>query len=414
MKGNNTESWSPPLKIPAVEMIDLLSDEEQDGAQSIVGSNAETRDALDEEAEDGDDDSDQWSMYEEYVNGDEVDEQSIHQEVDACTLEESLAFRKKLKLVGESQFIRETVGSGAIKAKKLITAFGIRPPLFLDGGPDNAYYKLLELGICRELSKREKLPQYNTIDDAVTLLKRSRNIIVLTGAGDRLLTNFTQNIDNLEGHAGILPEKLIQCHGSFATATCIECQYSVKGDAIYKDLKAGRVARCDRCLKALRDVKPGFKRKRSSDGSSKSRKKRHSYEDSTDEDDDEVAVAGVMKPDITFFGEDLPDSFHTRLIDHDRDLVDLVLVIGTSLKVAPVSEVVGVIPSHVPQIYISREPCSHANFDIDILGDCDIVITELCKRAGWELQHDMVKDGKVNIEPHLDYDYRFSVTKSSI
>ena len=199
MKGNNIESWSPPLKISAVEIIDLLSDEEQEGAQSIVGSNAETRDALDEEAEDGDDDSDQWSMYEEYVNGDEVDEQSIQQgkfcahlhglrsdcaiEVDACTLEESLAFCKKLKLVGESQFIRETVGSGAIKAKKLITAFGIRPPLFLDGGPDKAYYKLLELGICRELSKREKLPQYNTIDDAVTLLKRSRNIIVLTGAG---------------------------------------------------------------------------------------------------------------------------------------------------------------------------------------------------------------------------------------
>ena len=231
---------------------------------------------------------------------------------------------------------------------------------------------------------------------------------------DRLLTNFTQNIDNLEGHAGILPEKLIQCHGSFATASCIECQYSVKGDAIYTDLKAGRVARCDRCLKALRDVKPGFKRKRSLDGSSKSRKKRQSYEDSTDEDDDEIAVAGVMKPDITFFGEDLPDSFHTRLIDHDRDLVDLVLVIGTSLKVAPVSEVVGVIPSHVPQIYISREPCSHANFDIDILGDCDTVITELCKRAGWELNHEMVEDGKVNIEPHLDYEYRFSVTKNSI
>lgn len=46
-------------------------------------------------------------------------------------------------------------------------------------------------------------------------------------------------------------------------------------------------------------------------------------------------------------------------MDHDRDLVDLVLVIGTSLKVAPVSEVVGVLPHHVPQLYISREVNPH-------------------------------------------------------
>lgn len=66
-----------------------------------------------------------------------------------------------------------------------------------------------------------------------------------------------------------------------------------------------------------------------------------------------------MQPDITFFGEDLPKTFHDRLMDHDRELVDLVLVIGTSLKVAPVSEVVGVLPPTVPQLYISREVSIH-------------------------------------------------------
>ena len=73
--------------------------------------------------------------------------------------------------------------AGAISAKKLCTAFGIRPPFFLDGQEDDAFYPLLGLGICRELRKRVKLPQYNTIDDAVSLLKKSRNIVVLTGAG---------------------------------------------------------------------------------------------------------------------------------------------------------------------------------------------------------------------------------------
>lgn len=111
----------------------------------------------------------------------------------------------------------------------------------------------------------------------------------------KLLTNFTQNIDNLERHAGILSEKLIQCHGSFATATCIECKHKVPCEKIYYDLKAGKVARCDNCIKVIREAKPGLKRKRSSNGSSKSRKNRQSYEDSTDDEDDDIAVAGVMK-----------------------------------------------------------------------------------------------------------------------
>lgn len=108
----------------------------------------------------------------------------------SCTLDESLAFRKRLRLIGGDRFIAETVEAGHITAKKLCTAFGIRPPFFLEGEPDEAYYSLLDLAICRELSKRAKLPQHNTIEDAVLLLKRSRNIIVLTGAGVRILCPF--------------------------------------------------------------------------------------------------------------------------------------------------------------------------------------------------------------------------------
>lgn len=62
----------------------------------------------------------------------------------------------------------------------------------------------------------------------------------------------------------------------------------------------------------------------------------------------------IVQPDITFFGEDLPDEFGERLLHQDRELADLVIVIGTSLKVAPVAEVPGILPRNVPQIYISR------------------------------------------------------------
>ncbi len=40
------------------------------------------------------------------------------------------------------------------------------------------------------------------------------------------------------------------------------------------------------------------------------------------------------------------------------------------------------LPSHVPQILINREPLSHMNFDVELLGDCDCIISELCKRLG--------------------------------
>ncbi|KAL9120894.1 MAG: hypothetical protein Q9187_002551 [Circinaria calcarea] len=478
-----------PLKGPVFEVIDLTSDNGsvdeplKNLLQSCIAS--AKRDSAQEHESGEESEEEQWeseSFYEDFVEG-LGDEDTFGGAVDSCTLEEAIAFRKRLREVGEDQFITETIEAATISAKKLCTAFGISSPPLFEGLPDSAYYPLLGLGISRELSKRVKLPQYNTIDDVASLLKTSKNIIVLTGAGistslgipdfrskdtglysqlahlglsdpqevfdieifredptifysvakdilpstnkfspthafirllqekGKLLTNFTQNIDNLEGHAGILPEKLIQCHGSFATASCMKCKDQVNGEVIYEDLKAGRVARCDKCIKQLRQSNAtGLKRKRSSNSTIHSKlRKREKYEDSSDKEDYDIAVAGIMKPDITFFGEALSAKFHDRVVKHDRRLVDLVIVIGTSLKVAPVSEVVGFLPPDVPQIYISRTPCSHVNFDVDMLGDCDVVVAELCKRAGWKLDHEMIpKNQKIDVQSQDGYDSRYS------
>jgi len=390
-----------------------------------------------------------------------------------------------LREEGPKVFCETTVEAGLITAKKLVTAFGIRPPPFLEGTPDIAYYGLLSMALSRELSKRIKLPHYNTIEDAVTLLQKSKNIIVLTGAGistslgipdfrskdvglyaklehlglsdpqevfdidlfkddpsifysvardilptterftpthafikllqdkGKLLTNYSQNIDNIEGVAGVKPEKLIQCHGSFATASCTKCGAKVPGEAIFPDIRAGRIPKCKRCIQNLRAApeSAAMKRKRSKNGTHEAKKrKKADYEDSSNEEDDEYDLpgAGVMKPDITFFGEALPDTFHDRLTKHDKDVVDLVIVIGTSLKVAPVSEVVPFLPAHIPQVYISREPVKHVNFDIDMLGDCDVVVAELCRRAGWDLQHEMIpKDQVVDVQAIDEFESRW-------
>lgn len=159
------------------------------------------------------------------------------------------------------------------------------------------------------------------------------------------------------------------------------------------------------CIAALRG-NGTMKRKRSYNRSTGRKTRRKSSDD--DDDDDEqydIPTAGVMKPDITFFGEELPDEFSRRLVKHDRDIVDLVIVIGTSLKVAPVSEVVPYLPPHIPQIYISRTPVSHINFDIDLLGDCDVIVAELCRRAGWDLKHDMIPANQ-KVTTELEEGYR--------
>jgi len=338
----------------------------------------------------------------------------------------------------------------------------------MDGSCDEDFYQLLSLAISRELSKRLKLPQYNSIDDAVELLKKCNNIILLTGAGistslgipdfrskdglyalvkergfdiddpqevfslekfredpaiffavakeilpstekftpthafiellqrkGKLLCNYTQNIDNIEAAAGVLPEKIVQCHGSFATATCQDCGWKVPGETIYKDILNDIIPRCEKCDEYIQSGLKSKKRKRSKNG--KQKKRRRGSSDDDDENDD-VPEAGIMKPDITFFGEQLPDIFSDRLTNHDKDRVDLVIVIGTSLKVSPVSEVVAYLPPHVPQMYISMTPVTHVNFDIDMMGECDVIVSELCRRAGWTLEHEMIpKDEKVEV-----------------
>lgn len=111
----------------------------------------------------------------------------------------------------------------------------------------------------------------------------------------KLLTNYTQNIDNIEANAGVLPENIVQCHGSFATATCVKCQHKVNGDAIFNEIKEGIIPECTVCRKRIAEegLKPqGLKRKRSTNGQQKDRKE---FEDSSDEDDYEIPTPGVMK-----------------------------------------------------------------------------------------------------------------------
>src|ERR1700712_3782784 len=109
---------------------------------------------------------------------------------------------------------------------------------------------------------------------------------------DKLLRNYTQNIDNIESVAGIKSNKVIQCHGSFATATCRKCGFHIPGDQIFESIRQKKVAYCTRCKIHLQA--PGLKRKRSNNGQPKS-KKRGNDSDSNSNGQYDIPEPGVMK-----------------------------------------------------------------------------------------------------------------------
>ncbi|KAL7643314.1 UNVERIFIED_CONTAM: hypothetical protein RMT77_006606 [Armadillidium vulgare] len=229
--------------------------------------------------------------------------------------------------------------------------------------------------------------------------------IRLLEQNNKLLRNYTQNIDTLEKQAGI--KNVIECHGSFATATCQKCAYKVDAEEIKDDVFAQHIPMCPLCSSNVNENEGKFSETKSphcTNGKNKSVENyecnrvsntsnssgsnvRNSFESCSESDvlgnnfmkDTEPPSDPVMKPDIVFFGEGLPDEFHDKMAE-DKDECDLLIVIGSSLKVRPVALIPSSIHPHVPQILINREPLTHMTFDVELLGDCDVIVSELCRR----------------------------------
>ncbi|KAI0294328.1 DHS-like NAD/FAD-binding domain-containing protein [Multifurca ochricompacta] len=338
---------------------------------------------------------------------------------------------------GLSSFLKEYVITRAIPIRELLCAFDIHLCEELQKKKPRTLVYFLQVVLSGELQLRERLSQYSTVQDAVNLIASSRRIIILTGAGisvscgipdfrsrnglyaslkekgeydlddpskcwfdiqyfkenpsgdsfarqiypsnftpspcHRFIKlienngqNYTQNIDTLETVVGV--RNVLQCHGSFATASCLDCRIRVPGNVIEQEIMQGEVPLCKTC----------------SDSESR-RRKRGKPLDNEDEEDEPLFPPWIMKPDITFFGEKLTDNFEDSL-EKDRAQADLLLIIGTSLKVAPVSDIISRSYLRVRQkILINKTPVAHINPDIILLGDADRIIEHLCTELGWTL-----------------------------
>ncbi|KAF9526098.1 DHS-like NAD/FAD-binding domain-containing protein [Crepidotus variabilis] len=235
----------------------------------------------------------------------------------------------------------------------------------------------------------------------------------------KLLRNYTQNIDTLETQVGV--KKVLQCHGSFAFASCLQCRRKVPGHEIETEILSQKVPLCTMCngsaLSAGVNGVVKAKTKAGRKGAKKKSKKKTTnvWEEDDDEDDDIPDYPpGIMKPDITFFGEKLTDEFDHSLME-DRFKVDLLLVIGTSLKVSPVAEILSHLPHSIPQILINKTPIKHINPDIILLGNADDIVLYLCDQLHWELPPAAPSDPKAaKDDPRINLKKRASANNDNI
>lgn len=222
-----------------------------------------------------------------------------------------------------------------------------------------------------------------------------------------LLRNYTQNIDTLERVAGIQDQYLVEAHGSFHAAHCVGGGVSTIHGTVPTSSES-------------EDSQPQPQPPTSSSGCGKSfptswvRSQLLSHRIPICDE-----CNGLVKPDITFFGESLPSSFFECLQSGDFQKCDLLLVMGTSLQVQPFCSLMHYVTHSTPRLLINRErvgtisldPSSRVlGFDFDgvrskyvrdaeFLGACDDGVLALCKEMGCERELlDLFERGHAELE----------------
>lgn len=167
---------------------------------------------------------------------------------------------------------------------------------------------------------------------------------------NKLLRVYTQNIDGLEKMTGISENKLCEAHGSFRTAHCLICRQEIGIDQVNQAIDMKTPLKCTHC-------------------------------------------GGNIKPDIVFYGENLPSRFFTLsdkdFDSHNKKTCKLLITIGTSLKVYPFASLAEYVSKEIPRFLINNEQSGNFSFqdnkskDYFIKGDCQQTILDLSEELGW-------------------------------
>lgn len=162
-----------------------------------------------------------------------------------------------------------------------------------------------------------------------------------------LLRMYTQNIDGLEKLCGIPDDKLVEAHGSFATASCHLCYTSYPAEEAKHAIMSDNVPTCSFC-------------------------------------------AATVKPDVVFFGEDLPQKYFLHTQDFPK--ADLLIIMGTSLQIEPFASLVNTVRSTVPRLLLNRhavgpfEKVPLRRGDHMELGDLEHTVRRFAEMLGWNVE----------------------------
>ncbi|KAJ9628416.1 uncharacterized protein PV06_06516 [Exophiala oligosperma] len=171
----------------------------------------------------------------------------------------------------------------------------------------------------------------------------THSFISLLHKKGKLLKLFTQNIDCLEREAGVPGDFIVEAHGSFATQRCIDCRTEYPDDLMKEIIGKKEVPHCIN-----------------------------------------KSCGGLVKPDIVFFGEQLPEAFF-----RSRSLpakADLAIIMGTSLTVQPFASLPAFVSENTPRVLINLEKVGGLGSrpdDVLILGDCDAGVRRFADALGW-------------------------------
>ena len=194
-------------------------------------------------------------------------------------------------------------------------------------------------------------------------------------AKGKLLRLFTQNIDSLEACAGIPAEAVVAAHGNFDSAhvagkPSVVVPIAELREAVMSAGDEGRDAPSPEVAALNAKLPPVAVRKLN------------------------AKYGGLVKPAITFFGENLPPRFAER-VREDFPRCKLLLVFGTSLKVQPFASLVRRVPVGTPRVLVNRDRVGedlgmdfdgwqgNTSRDLFMQGDCDEGARKLCECLGW-------------------------------
>jgi NAD-dependent SIR2 family protein deacetylase len=192
-----------------------------------------------------------------------------------------------------------------------------------------------------------------------------RFLELLASKTNKLTRVYTQNIDGLEGQCIMLPkEKVIPVHGSMDRVACEACGAEMDFTVFCQEIKTK--------IKDISQMDPGAPAESSFITCATCNK-------------------AAVKPTIVLFHSRLPEEFFFSL-QNDLPGVDLLLVMGTSLSVAPANQIVALVPDTTIRVVMNKEPVGYRlgidysespERDYFCRGTCDEVALNLIKELGW-------------------------------